>query len=315
MSQLQPSTLVLIAALISFLARPASAASAQSSTPPPTACTSDEYRAFDFWIGDWDVVEVSAPATKVDHTRVDSILNGCVLHEDYRQEDGMHGESFSIYDSSRGVWHQSWVTNRGKLLIIEGKMQSGQMVLSGTDRTADGKREMVRGTWQRAEGGVRETAVTSIDDGKTWTPWFDLMFRPADNRVSTSKDSSNDQEVIAALDAEFQAAVKKNDADTMARLLADDFILVTGSGKHFTKPDLVDEARSGRIVYTHQEDTDRTVHVWGDSAVVTAKLWEQGTDGGRPFDYTVWFSDTYVRTTGGWRYVFGQSSLPLPSAK
>jgi hypothetical protein len=24
------------------------------------------------------------------------------------------------------------------------------------------------------------------------------------------------------------------------------------------------------------------------------------------------FSDTYVRTPSGWRYVFGQASLPLP---
>jgi hypothetical protein len=47
---------------------------------------------------------------------------------------------------------------------------------------------------------------------------------------------------------------------------------------------------------------------------VTAKLWEKGAQDGKPFDYTVWFSDTYVRTATGWRYVFGQSSLPLPKA-
>src|SRR6266566_2327767 len=50
-----------------------------------------------------------------------------------------------------------------------------------------------------------------------------------------------------------------------------------------------------------------------DFAVVTALLWEKGTDKGTPFDYRLWFSDTYVRTPGGWRYVFGQASLPLPS--
>jgi hypothetical protein len=38
--------------------------------------------------------------------------------------------------------------------------------------------------------------------------------------------------------------------------------------------------------------------------VITAKLWEKGTDAGKPFDYTAWFSDTYVRTPTGWRYVF-----------
>jgi len=35
-------------------------------------------------------------------------------------------------------------------------------------------------------------------------------------------------------------------------------------------------------------------------------------DNGKPFDYTLWFTDIYVRAPAGWRYVFGQSSLPLP---
>ena len=127
--------------------------------------------------------------------------------------------------------------------------------------------------------------------------------------------ADEDRKAVAALDTEYQAAVKTNDATTMDRILADDFILVTGSGETYSKADLIAEARSGRVQYEHQEDTDQTVRIWADTAVVTAKLWEKGTDGGRPFDKTVWFSDTYVRTPTGWRYVFGQSSLPLPDAR
>jgi ketosteroid isomerase-like protein len=121
-----------------------------------------------------------------------------------------------------------------------------------------------------------------------------------------------DRKAVAALDTQYQAAVKVNDAATMDRILADDFILVTGNGRVSTKSDLLKEAKSGKVVYEHQEDTEQTVRVWGDTAVATAKLWEKGTDDGKPFDYTLWFSDTYVRTPGGWRYVFGQASLPLP---
>lgn len=125
---------------------------------------------------------------------------------------------------------------------------------------------------------------------------------------------ADDQKTIAALDTQYQAAVKTNDAATMDRLLADDFILVTGTGKTYTKADLLKEARSGRIQYEHQEDTAQTVRVWGNTAVITAKLWEKGTDSGKPFDSTLWFSDTYVRTPKGWRYVFGQASSPLAKA-
>ncbi|HEY0702541.1 MAG TPA: nuclear transport factor 2 family protein [Candidatus Acidoferrales bacterium] len=121
----------------------------------------------------------------------------------------------------------------------------------------------------------------------------------------------DDQKAVAALDTQYQAAVKINDAATMDRILADDFVLVEGDGQSSTKADLLEEAKSGRIIYEHQDGTAQTVRVWGDTAVVTAKLWGKGRDGGKPFDWTLWYSDTYVRTPTGWRYVFGQASLPL----
>ena len=129
---------------------------------------------------------------------------------------------------------------------------------------------------------------------------------------SATATSADDQKKVAVLDIQYQAAVKVNDAATMDRILADDFILVEGDGSVQNKSDLLNEAKSGRITYEHQDETEQTVRVWGDTAVVTAKLWGKGTNGGKPFDWKLWFSDTYVRTPKGWRYVFGQASLPLP---
>jgi ketosteroid isomerase-like protein len=48
-----------------------------------------------------------------------------------------------------------------------------------------------------------------------------------------------DRAAVAALDTKYQAAVKSNDAATMDRMLADDFVLVTGMGKSYTKADLL----------------------------------------------------------------------------
>lgn len=130
----------------------------------------------------------------------------------------------------------------------------------------------------------------------------------------SSANSTDDAKSVAALDTEYQSAVKNNDAATMDRILADDFALVTGSGKVYTKADLIQMAQTRRVQYEHQEDSDRTVKVWRDTAVVTAKLWMKGIDQGKPLDFHIWFSDTYVRTPAGWRYVHGQASLPLPNA-
>ncbi|HLJ85349.1 MAG TPA: nuclear transport factor 2 family protein [Candidatus Angelobacter sp.] len=275
----------------------------------PASCAAPEVRQFDFWAGDWDMFEYDG-GVKVGRVEVTPILDGCALRERYEDTNGLRGQSLSIYDASRGVWSQSWFTNRGQMLLIEGKFQGGEMTLKGTDRTPTGEERRVHVVWKAVESGVRESAVTSIDGGKTWKPWFDLMFRRAQKGKT---ELTGDEKAISALDTEYQAAVKQNDVAAMDRLLGDDFILVIGSGKVFSKDDLLNEARSRRFSYEHQEDSEQRVRVWGDTAVVTAKLWAKGADGGKPIEYRVWFSDTYIRTAKGWKYVFGQSSLPLPA--
>src|SRR6266516_2870915 len=123
-----------------------------------------------------------------------------------------------------------------------------------------------------------------------------------------------DAQTVAALDTMYQAAVKANDIAIMDRILADDFVLVTDRGASLTKADLIKEAREKRTIYEHQEEEEGTqkVRVWRDTAVVTALLRIKGTRDQNPFDYKVWSSETYVRTATGWRYVFGQASIPLP---
>lgn len=133
--------------------------------------------------------------------------------------------------------------------------------------------------------------------------------------VTAHADTASDRQAVSALDAEYQAAVKVGDTTTMDRILADDFVVVTGTGHTYSKADLLDMARTKRVIYEHQDESQQTVRVWGDTAVVTAELWGKGLDQGRPFDWHVWFSDTYVRTPSGWRYVHGQASLPLPASE
>ena len=127
---------------------------------------------------------------------------------------------------------------------------------------------------------------------------------------------ATDAEIVAALDTEFQAAVERNDAATMDRILHPDYVLVLGNGKVIDRATLIEQERSKRRYEKQVEDPGtQQVRMYGpDTAVVTARLWSKGTDveTGAAFDFRVWFSDTYVRTAGGWKYAFGQASLRLP---
>ena len=127
-------------------------------------------------------------------------------------------------------------------------------------------------------------------------------------RIAVSSDSAT----VALLDERYQAAVEANDVAGMDSILANDFTLVIGTGRVFSKRDLVEAARRKDVIYERQTSHERSVRVSGNTAIVTAMLWEKGTVGGKAFDKKLWFSDTYVRTPAGWRYFFGQASLPLP---
>jgi len=141
--------LVLLALLVAGMGKPAiPAASAESA--PAASCATPEYRQFDFWAGDWDAYDFGTP-TIAAHVRVDRILGNCVLREDYEGVDGHRGRSFSIYDASRRVWHQTWVTNRGHLLMIDGQFRNGEMVLTGSNPANDaGARDLAAGGGRRA---------------------------------------------------------------------------------------------------------------------------------------------------------------------
>ena len=131
---------------------------------------------------------------------------------------------------------------------------------------------------------------------------------------SEASAAVGDAQIIADLDTRYQLAVKQNDAVTMDRILHDDFILVLGNGATHTKAELLKDAREKTYVYEIQDEEagTQTVRVYGDTAIVTAKLIFKATTGSKLVHMKLWFSDTYIRTPTGWSYVFGQASLPLP---
>lgn len=147
---------------------------------------------------------------------------------------------------------------------------------------------------------------------------MDMMLTPdAQASVTLSRPApQTDEAAVSALDLAFQRATKENDAHAIDRILHPRFWLVLGDGAVVTRADLIEEAKAKAVTYAIQDEDPGTqiVRVWGDTAVVTARLRIKGVRGGTSFDRTLWFSDTYVRTSDGWRYAFAQASLPLPTS-
>jgi hypothetical protein len=145
-------------------------------TTPAPKCTAPEYRQLDFWLGDWDTFEPDGSGASQARAHVDPILGNCAIHELYEQGDGLIGDSFLSYDGVRKVWQQTWLSNFGGLMVIQGNFKDGVLTLEGETHTRDGRSWMQRVTWKAEGKGVRESSVLSKDGGKTWEPAFDVLF-------------------------------------------------------------------------------------------------------------------------------------------
>lgn len=154
-------------------------AAAPAATSPAIAdCGEGAYRQLDFWIGDWDVFEADAPHGPAQaRARVERIAGGCALHERYEQTDGLVGESLLAYDPVREQWQQTWITNRGSIMLISGAWKGDALVLEGETHLKDGSTVRQRITWREKGDAVQESAMVSNDGGKTWRAAFDMVFR------------------------------------------------------------------------------------------------------------------------------------------
>ena len=146
-------------------------AHAQGTSAP---CGSEQHRAFDFWLGEWNV---HAPDCKLAGTNsIKREYADCVLHERYANGRGYSGESLNIYDGAREVWHQTWVDSSGLLLLLEGGIRESRMVLEGNTTGAAGAVTKHRITWTpNPDGSVRQFWESTHKDGK-WATVFDGLY-------------------------------------------------------------------------------------------------------------------------------------------
>lgn len=164
---------VRIAALI-LVAGPVLPVVAAAQTPgTPTQCASEQYRQFDFWLGEW---RVHNPRGQLQGTnRIEKIEGGCVLQEHWTGASGSTGTSFSMYDFTRGVWHQTWVSGT-QLLVIEGAFAAGRMVLSGETVGQGGVVTHNRITWTPVSRDTVTQVWDTSPDGKTWNTVFNGIY-------------------------------------------------------------------------------------------------------------------------------------------
>ena len=107
--------------------------------------------------------------------------------------------------------------------------------------------------------------------------------------------------VLAAADASDRAQLAQDRA-TMERMILDDLVFISRSGKRLGKKELIEGWMGPNDKYDPAPPMDRVVTPLGrDAAVVNAEVNLCGTSDGKRFCSRIRFADTFVKVGGEWR--------------
>ena len=92
------------------------------------------------------------------------------MREEWSGAGGGKGTSLNVYDTAQRRWHQTWVDDKGLVLLLEGERPA-----PGGEGAARTTRERI--TWTpQPSGRVRQLWESSSDAGKTWQVVFDGIY-------------------------------------------------------------------------------------------------------------------------------------------
>ena len=156
-----------------FLVACVAAVAALGAQPPPPAARQE----LDFWLGDWEVFVDG----KFDGTnRIERVLGGAALIENWHDADGHEGKSWFYFYPPENRWKQVWVTDAGgvKEKALTGRLPNGAVQFRGEVQLRDGRNILDRTTLTPlADGTVRQVIELSADGGANWKKGYDAIYR------------------------------------------------------------------------------------------------------------------------------------------
>jgi uncharacterized protein (TIGR02246 family) len=117
---------------------------------------------------------------------------------------------------------------------------------------------------------------------------------------------------LVAVEDEWARAIVSNDAARIAGFTADDWVIVSASGVG-TREQFLSLVRSGALTHSAMERiSDARVRVYGDTAVLTARMTNTAHYRGERFDADEWVTDVFVYRDGRWLCVLSQITPVAP---
>lgn len=136
---------------------------------------STEARQFDFWVGEWDVL--NPQGQKAGTSSIQQVAEGCAIYENWKATAGGTGKSLNFYDPNAKKWYQYWIGPNGMPVRYAGVFQDGAMRYETEPAVINGKPSQGRLTFFHLDANtVRQLAEQTTDEGKTWAVQYDFKY-------------------------------------------------------------------------------------------------------------------------------------------
>ena len=126
---------------------------------------------------------------------------------------------------------------------------------------------------------------------------------------SKTTNSADDKSMILALESAWNQAEIHHDATAAASIMADTFISVDHHGALQNKQQYLAGIKDHSFQPEEIANSDTSVYLYGNVAIVTSEYRTKGTDSGKPFVHRGRFTDTWVKLNGEWKCVADQETL------
>jgi ketosteroid isomerase-like protein len=123
---------------------------------------------------------------------------------------------------------------------------------------------------------------------------------PAGEKVGMAGKAEQE---LTQLTDQYIAALKGKDAAALERIWADDLTFITPGGAVLTKPQRLADNQPGATRFDWHEASDRTVRVYGDTAVMTSLTTMKGQYGGQEASGQYRVTNVFAKRGGGWQIV------------
>jgi hypothetical protein len=114
--------------------------------------------------------------------------------------------------------------------------------------------------------------------------------------------TKHEREVLAISSRKFDWLVRRQ-ADSLERVLDDRVQYIHSNGWVQTKREVLDDMRSGKLVYHRVTVKEAAVRVYGNAAVVTGLGTFEGVNGGNVFAMDLRYTEVYTLGASGWLLV------------